>query len=116
MLPTSSTQTKLETSTTPGWVHFNFADVSRVGEVEVHGVEERLFAQAWFQLFERIVVRYISSEGYLGDVHRLVASSNGEVSVLKLDIDFGCLHQVGGYLLAFGNDFVGGFNDSATAD
>ena len=86
----------------------------RVGEVG--RVVERVLVQAGLELVERVVVRHIGRERHLAEGLLLVGARDLEHAAVVLDVVLGCLEQVGGDLLAFGDDLVERLHDRRAAD
>jgi hypothetical protein len=116
MLPKSSTAVNW-----PPWVTAGLAgrprprrrSCRRVGEVG--GVVEGVLVQARLELVQRVVVRHVGGERHAAEGHLLVGAGDLELAVLELDVGVGRLQQVGGDLLALGDDLVHRLHDGRAA-
>ena len=97
-------------------VDLDLADLRARRIDEVRRVIEGVLVHAGLELGQRVVVRHIGREYRLRQRHVLVGAGHLEGAVLEHDVGHRCFHQMGGDLLALGDDLVGGFHDRRTAD
>ena len=98
-----------------GGVDLDLADVAagRVGEVA--RIVEGVLVEARLELVVREVVRHVGGERDARERHALVGARHLEDAVLEHHVGVGRLHQVGGDLLALGDDLVQRLDDRGAA-
>ena len=96
-------------------IDLDLGDIGSGRKGEILWVVERGLVEPRLQLLMREIVRHIGGQRDLAQTLRAVGAGDGELAVLELDIGLSGFQQMGGDLLALGDDLVHRLDERAAA-